>query len=215
MVPCGNKQPDPHHQGASELCQQTDHCHSVQDLGAAKVQDGSERYDHETTQDRGVHAAFHADQGAQEGPCAIRDAGDSGQERHQVNPAVHPTPFAAPEPPGPGIDSASHWICRHHFTENRCNQELPDPHDDQGPKHRWAGHAQGCREQGIDRYYRRQVGESQRDVPPERHLPLELPLVRITKAGKMLSVVIDVKLPNRFGGFYTHWTPSFGHYRYL
>jgi len=40
-------------------------------------------------------------------------------------------------------------------------------------------------------------------------------LSKVRGVDPAICQLVGRSLDNRFGGFYTHWTPSFGHYRYL
>jgi hypothetical protein len=109
----------------------------------------------------------------QERAGADRHRRDRREQRPAIDPAGHPGPALADEPAAPRIDPAGDRELRHDLAEHKADQHLAGAGHQVGPQERRTGRLQRDLEHRIDADHRREIGESQGEILPERHRAVE------------------------------------------
>lgn len=183
-----HQEQDAYDEGSAELGNEPDHGDSAKGLGPGQVDAGRDGQDDESTDDSSCDTGLKAQERTEEGPGTVGDCGDGREQGDGVDPPVHPCPLLAPKAPGPGIDASGNGVVGDDFAENQGDEELACSDDEQGPQHWRSASSHGSGEEGVNAYNWGEVGEAQRDVAPEAHLPLELLVVGVSQRCKARCV---------------------------
>jgi hypothetical protein len=169
-----DEQPRTDEHGRDDLDHEASERDVREQLRAAEVHERREQ--DQQQREQYVHRRIHldAEERPEERTRTVRDRGDRRVDRDHVDPAGDPSPLRAPQAPVPGVDAARDRVLRDDLTEHARDEQLPEARDDEHPEGRRAGNREGCGEGRVDADDRREVGEAEREVPPEPHVALEL-----------------------------------------